>query len=199
MLTIGAVDSAGDYVSFSSIGPTVDGRIKPDVMAKGLNAAVVSSNGNVTTSSGTSFSSPIMAGAIASFWQVRPQTPNAQIMQLVRESAHIYNNPTDEMGYGIPNFEDAYNSLITLGVEDQLRAEQFALYPNPVRTNINVSFPEGISQADFTLYNIIGEQVINTKVSKVNNWVDLSELVRGMYFATIKSDAKTNSFKLIKE
>ena len=199
MLTVGAVNSGGDYVSFSSIGPTVDGRIKPDVMAQGLNSAVVSQNGNVTTSSGTSFSSPIMAGAIASFWQVRPEISNAQIMQLVRESAHLYNSPTDEMGYGIPNFEDAYNALITLGIEDQLRAEQFALYPNPVKTNINISFPEGISQADFTVYNIIGEQVINTTVSKANNWVDLSKLVSGMYFATLKSDSKTNSFKLIKE
>ena len=199
MLTIGAVDSDGDYVSFSSIGPTVDGRVKPDVMAKGLNAAVVSSNGNVTTSNGTSFSSPIMTGAVASLWQARPEVPNAQIMQVVRESAHLFNNPTDQMGYGIPNFEDALNDLLVLGVEDQLLKEQFAIYPNPVKTNINISFPEGVLQANFILYNIIGEQVLNTKISNVNNWVDLSELVSGMYFATIKSDSRTNSFKLIKE
>jgi serine protease AprX len=199
MLTIGAVDSGGDYVSFSSIGPTVDGRIKPDVMAQGRDAAVVSSNGNVTTSSGTSFSSPIIAGAVASLWQARPEVPNGLIMQVIRESAHLFNNPTDQMGYGIPNFEDALNDLLILGIEDQLLAEQFALYPNPVKTNINISFPEGVEQADFIIYNIIGEQILNSKISKVNNWLDLSELVSGMYFATIKSDSRTNSFKLIKE
>ena len=199
MLTIGAVDEDGDYVSFSSIGPTIDGRIKPDVMAQGRDAAVVSSNGNVTTSNGTSFSSPIMAGAVASLWQARPEVPNAQIMQVVRESAHLFNNPTDQMGYGIPNFEDGLNALLILGVEDQLLKEQFALYPNPVKTNINISFPEGVLQADFIVYNIIGEQVLNTKISNVNNWVDLSELVSGMYFATIKSNSRTNSYKLIKE
>jgi subtilisin family serine protease len=199
MLTIGAVNSDGDYVSFSSIGPTVDGRIKPDVMAQGRDAAVVGSNGNVSTSSGTSFSSPIMAGAVASLWQARPEVSNGQIMQVVRESAHLFNNPTDQMGYGIPNFEDALNDLLVLGVEDQLLKNQFALYPNPVKTNINISFPEGVSQADFIVYNIIGDQVLNTKISNVNNWVNLSELVSGMYFATIKSSSKTNSFKLIKE
>ena len=83
MLTIGAVDSDGDYVSFSSIGPTIDGRVKPDVMAQGRNAAVVSSIGNVTTSNGTSFSSPIMAGAVASLWQARPEVPNAQIISFI--------------------------------------------------------------------------------------------------------------------
>ena len=199
MLTIGAVDSDGDYVSFSSIGPTVDGRIKPDVMAQGREAAVVNSNGNVTTSNGTSFSSPIMAGAVASLWQARPEVSNGQIMQVIRESGHLFSNPTDQMGYGIPNFEDALNSLLILGVEDQLLANQFALYPNPVKTNINISFPEGEVEADVIIYNIIGEQVLNTRISNVNNWVDLSELVSGMYFATIKSNSRTNSFKLIKE
>ncbi|MFT5436939.1 MAG: serine protease AprX, partial [Ulvibacter sp.] len=63
----------------------------------------------------------------------------------------------------------------------------------------NISFPEGVEQADFIIYNIIGEQILNSKISKVNNWLDLSELVSGMYFATIKSDSRTNSFKLIKE
>ncbi|MGY8886813.1 MAG: S8 family peptidase [Flavobacteriales bacterium] len=199
MLTIGAVDSDGDYVSFSSIGPTVDGRVKPDVMAQGLNAAVVSQNGTVSTGSGTSFSSPIMAGAVASLWQARPEIPNGQIMQVVRESAHLFNNPTDEMGYGIPNFEDALTILLTLGLEDQLRAEQFALYPNPVKTSVNVSFPNGVTEADVSLYNIIGEQILTVKISNVTNWINLSELGSGMYFATIKSNSKTNSFKLIKE
>ena len=199
MLTIGAVDSDGDYVSFSSIGPTVDGRVKPDVMAQGLNAAVVSQNGTVSTGSGTSFSSPIMAGAVASLWQARPEIPNGQIMQVVRESAHLFNNPTDEMGYGIPNFEDALTILLVLGLEDQLRAEQFALYPNPVKTSINVSFPKGVTEADVSLYNIIGEQILTAKISNVTNWINLSELGSGMYFATIKSNSKTNSFKLIKE
>ncbi len=199
VLTIGAVDSGGNYVDFSSIGPTVDGRIKPDVMAQGQSSAVINTDGTVGFSSGTSFSSPILAGAVASLWQARPEAPNYAVMQVIRESAHLFNNPTDEMGYGIPNFEDAYNALITLGIEDQLRTEQFALYPNPVKSNVNISFPEGVTQANFIIYNVIGKEVFNATIYSDNNSVDISQLTSGMYIAIIESNNKTNSFKLIKE
>ena len=120
VLTIGAVDSGGNYASFSSKGPTVDGRIKPDVMSQGQGSAIITTGGNVDFSSGTSFSSPIMAGAVTCLWQSRPEVPNAALMQVIRESASLYDSPTNEMGYGIPNFEDAYNALQILGIEDQL-------------------------------------------------------------------------------
>ena len=199
MLTVGAVDSGGNYASFSSIGPTVDGRIKPDVMAQGRDAAVVDQDGNVVFNNGTSFSSPIMAGAIASLWQARPHTPNGQLMQIVRESAHLFNNPTDEMGYGIPNFEDAYNALVLLAIEDQILAEQIAIYPNPVKTDMNISFPQGVERAKLIIYNVLGSKVYDTDVEATNSKVDLSHLVSGMYIAQISSNNKTNSFKLIKK
>ena len=199
MLTIGAVTSNGNYSSFSSIGPTVDGRIKPDVMAQGSSAAVISTGGNVDFSSGTSFSSPIMAGVVTCLWQARPQTPNHEIMQIIRESAHLYNNPTDQMGYGIPNFEDAYVALQQLGVEDEFLMSNFALYPNPVSSVVNVSFPEGVSNATFTVYSILGNEVLNTNISRNSNTVNIEALNSGMYIASINSNNKQISFKIIKE
>ncbi len=199
MLTVGAVDSNGNYASFSSIGPTIDGRIKPDVMAQGSSSAVIGTDGNVTYNSGTSFSSPIMAGVVACLWQSRPEIPNAQVMQVVRESAHLYNNPTDQMGYGIPNFEDAYLALQQLGIEDELLKLNFALYPNPTKTNVNISFPEGISEANFTLYSILGNQVLSTSISRNANTVNIENLTSGMYIATISSNNQKISFKIIKE
>lgn len=198
-LTIGAVDSGGDYASFSSIGPTVDGRVKPDVMAQGQSAAIVNQNGNVDFASGTSFSSPIMAGAVASLWQAFPEKNNEIIMQAIRESAHLYENPTDEMGYGIPNFEEAYNILQQLGVEETMLETQFALYPNPVSTDINISFPNEVVNATFSLYNVLGEKVLQKTVSTVNNRVDVSHLPSGMYIATIESNSLRNSYKIIKK
>ncbi len=199
VLSIGAVDSSGNYASFSSRGPTVDGRIKPDVMAQGASAAVVDTDGNVTTSSGTSFSGPIMAGAVTSLWQSRPNTPNGELMQIVRESAHLYNNPTDEMGYGIPNFESAYLSLQALSVEDKILANNFAVYPNPVRDRLNISFPEQVTSATMTLYNILGSKVLEQQISATNNSLEVSDLKSGVYLASISSEGKTNSFKIIKE
>lgn len=198
VLTIGAVDAGGNYVGFSSIGPTVDGRVKPDVMAQGQGVAVIDTSGTVDSSSGTSFSSPIMAGAITCLWQSRPEVQNGHVMQVIRESAHLFNNPTNQMGYGIPNFEDAYNALLVLGLENQLLAEQFALYPNPVSTNVNVSFPQNLEQAEIRIFNVLGKLVLKKQIYPLNNSIDVSSLTSGMYIASITSNNKTNSFKLIK-
>ena len=199
MLTIGAVNSSGNYASFSSIGPTVDGRIKPDVMAQGSSSAIISTSGNVDFSSGTSFSSPIMAGVVTCLWQSRPEVPNGHLMQVIRESAHLYNNPTDEMGYGIPNFEDAYIALQELGVEDEFLMSNFALYPNPVSSKVNISFPEGVSNATITIYSILGNEVLTSEISRNSNSVNMEALNAGMYIASISSNNKQISFKLIKE
>ena len=198
-LTVGAVNSNGNYVAFSSIGPTVDGRVKPDVMAQGAIAAVINTGGNVDFSSGTSFSSPIMAGVITCLWQSRPEVPNGHIMQIVRESANLYNNPTDQMGYGIPNFENAYAALQELGFEDEFLMSNFALYPNPVTSKINISFPEGISNCTFTIYSILGNKVLSTEISRNLNSVNIESLNSGMYIASINSNNKQISFKIIKE
>jgi len=199
MLTIGAVDSNGDYASFSSIGPTVDGRIKPDVMAQGQGAANIDQNGNVDFNNGTSFSSPITAGAVASLWQARPEVVNYRVMDVIRESAHLYNNPTDEMGYGIPNFEDALMSLQNLGTEDEFRNSQFVIYPNPASNEVNISFPVDEVIATATLYDIFGKKISETEISTSKQTVNLRWLASGMYLLKIHSENSTNSFKVLKK
>jgi hypothetical protein len=120
-------------------------------------------------------------------------------MQIVRESAHLFNSPSDEMGYGIPNFEDALNNLISLGIEDQLRTAQFAIYPNPVKDKVYISFPDQELKAAISVFNIIGKEVLTASITSSSNSLNLSELASGVYFATIQSNTKTNSFKIIKE
>ncbi len=196
--TVGAVDFNENYAEFSSYGPTVDGRIKPDVMAQGSGTAIVNQSGQVDYSNGTSFSSPLIAGAIASLWQAAPHLKNDVVMQVVRESASQYNNPSYNMGYGIPNFGQALNALIQLNVEQQMQEKLFAVYPNPVNTEINISFPKNAEQAEFVLYNVLGEIVLKTRISPIKNKLDVSGLVSGMYIASITSDNRTTSFKIIK-
>ncbi|MEY3692797.1 MAG: hypothetical protein RL157_121 [Bacteroidota bacterium] len=115
ILAVGAVDEFGVRASFSSQGPSADGRVKPDVAARGLGAAVVNSSGNVATSSGTSFSSPIMAGAMASLVQAAKTLPNGytanDLIHRVRMSAHRSFAPDSFLGYGIPNFATVLNGL----------------------------------------------------------------------------------------
>ncbi|MBN2699157.1 MAG: S8 family serine peptidase, partial [Bacteroidales bacterium] len=69
VLTVGAVDSEGAYVSFSSQGPTADDRVKPNVMAQGRGVYIQKSNGEITARGGTSFSAPIMTGLATCLWQ----------------------------------------------------------------------------------------------------------------------------------
>ncbi len=197
--TIGAVDQNENYVSFSSRGPNSAGVIKPDVMAKGLDAAVVSRFGNVTTASGTSFSSPITAGAVASLWGAVPTLKNDVVMQAIRESADRYNNPTDQYGYGVPDFGAALDNLLTLGTEQQMLENNFALYPNPVTTQINISFPKSAEDAEFSLFNVLGEKILQTRITIMKNSIDVSGLSSGMYIASITSNNKTTSYKIIKE
>ena len=198
-LSIGAVDQDGEYAGFSSYGPNASGLRKPDVMAQGVSAAVVDQNGAVDFNSGTSFSSPIMAGAIASLWQSRPEVTNAQIMQIVRASAHLFENPTDLMGYGIPNFETAYNALQILGAQADFLEIQFAMYPNPAQDVVSFSLPLGIEKATVLIFTSIGQRVLSSEISTNQNTIDISDINSGTYIVSVESGGTKNSFKLIKK
>jgi hypothetical protein len=65
VLSVGAVNAAGDYASFSSKGPTSDNRLKPDVCVQGQGAYYINTSGAVTSGNGTSYSSPLLAGGVA--------------------------------------------------------------------------------------------------------------------------------------
>jgi len=199
ILAVGAVDSNGNYASFSSRGPTVDGRIKPDIMVQGSGSALINENGNLDFGSGTSYSSPIATGSVTCLWQSSPTTKNFELMQVIRESAHLYNNPTNQMGYGIPNFQQAYGILHGLGIEDELLNTTFAVYPNPVQDYLFVSFPKQLNEATVMVYNILGELVLKSDVSANNNKVNFSSLTSGIYIANIRGGDAQNSFKIVKQ
>ncbi len=106
-LTVGAVNGEGIIADFSSVGPTFDGRIKPEVVAQGAFVWVLNPKRGVTFSFGTSFSGPIIAGAVACLWQAHPECSNMEIIDAVIKSSDRYTNPNNEYGYGLPNFDKA--------------------------------------------------------------------------------------------
>lgn len=197
VLTVGAVKSDETYATFSSIGPSFDGRVKPDVMAQGQNSVLSNTSGVITTASGTSFSGPIMAGAIASFWQAVPNLTNQQIVTLVKESADRYTNPTNQYGYGIPNFQEALNAALILSTTTISKAT-FLVYPNPAKNNLYISFPKSIGDAKLSFYNVLGQNIFEKSIKNSDTSVNLDNLNSGIYFYKIESNSFVQSGKLIK-
>jgi len=194
-LTVGAVDSSENYVSFSSIGPSFDGRVKPDVCAKGYLASVSNASGNIVNANGTSFSSPILAGMVATFWSAVPNMTNAQIVQFVKESADIYANPTIYKGYGVPDFQLALtNALSANNFENDI----VLLYPNPVQDKVTIVFSDTNFSGNLILFNSILQQVGSFEISETNASVNLENLASGLYFYQLKIENKTTQGKLLK-
>lgn len=110
VLTVGAIDKDALLAPFSSIGNTADGRVKPDVMAIGLEATVMGTDGVLRKANGTSFSSPIMCGMVACLWQACPQLTAKEVIELVRQSGDRTNFPDNIYGYGVPDLWKAYQS-----------------------------------------------------------------------------------------
>jgi len=193
VLAIGAVDATRNYASFSSIGPSFDGRVKPDVMAKGLSTTVSNISGAIVTASGTSFSCPVMAGMIASFWQAIPWATNEQVVQFVKQSADRYTNPNTLYGYGIPDFQLALNIAL-----HETSNTGFVLAPNPANDVVSVSFPNGFNSASITFYNTLGQLIVAENISPSFSSISLQALNSGVYFYKIETNSFSQSGKIIK-
>jgi len=109
ILAVGAVDQNGLIAGFSSRGPTYDGRTKPEVVARGVStsAASASSDGSYTTVSGTSLSTPLVAGAVCLLIEARPEFPPQLIRQALMETADRSGSPDNDYGWGLINVDSA--------------------------------------------------------------------------------------------
>ena len=110
ILTVGAIDRNKKLAAFSSIGPTQDGRTKPDIVALGAPAVLISGRGTLVHDMGTSFSTPLICGLVACLWQALPDKTAYEIIDIVRQSASQYYESTNILGYGIPDFRQAYEN-----------------------------------------------------------------------------------------
>lgn len=120
ILTIGAVNIHNSIATFSSWGPSADGRIKPEVCARGYQTALISPLDNsVVYSNGTSFACPIIAGMAACLWSALPHASNIEIRNRIIQSADRYTLPHDQYGYGIPDAWKAYGQSTDIIVIQQ--------------------------------------------------------------------------------
>ncbi|HLV15799.1 MAG TPA: S8 family serine peptidase [Xanthomarina sp.] len=197
VFTIGGVKSNGEYATFSSQGSVFQPTQKPDVVAQAQASVVINTDDSILTTNGTSFSSPIMAGALACLWQALPDLSNAEIMQLVRESASQYTTPDYFLGYGIPNLAMALNQGLSIEEVESVQ-NNIQIYPNPVFNELHIVFPSHEKQVQVTMYNILGNKVL--EVSLLNSSkINVSTLANGVYLLKMETPSGTLTKKLIKK
>jgi hypothetical protein len=199
VLAVGAVDSSMNYAAFSSIGPSFDNRVKPDVMAQGKASVLSDVSGAITTANGTSFSCPILAGMAACLWQAFPTKTNQEIKQLVIQSADNYSPIIEDRikyGYGIPDFSLALSN--GLSVLD-FSKNDFVVFPNPTSDSISVALAQGFDTGTVVFYTVLGQKVLEKKVSTQSSVISIKSLEKGTYLYKIESNGFSKSGKIVKK
>ena len=168
VISVGAVLQNGIIASFSSHGPTFDGRIKPEVCALGVSTYCVRSNtqNDYRTASGTSFSAPLVAGAAAVILSANSSWTNMLVREALMMTASQYSSPDNTYGYGIINTWEAINYQITVSTENG------TIVPNSVK--VGQAFPNPFNPLlSLTIECSSKETIINTSVFDIRgNLVD---------------------------
>jgi serine protease AprX len=202
VIAVGATNWAGFAAPFTSHGPASDGDIKPNISALGWNTYLQQSTGNLGHSSGTSFSSPVLAGMAACLWQAAPNLTVREIKFAMEISSSLFLNPDSILGYGIPDFEKAWDLFFPMGVTTQFERKEWFVYPNPVR-DVIVLRKNGVVNSDkitIEIYSLEGRLL--QKWIKPNSpgfaLSDIGQLPQGIFILKISSDKKSQTIKLNK-
>lgn len=204
VLAVGAIDSTGQIAYFSSRGPSYDGRVKPNTVARGYYAVAANVGGGITNVNGTSFSSPISAGAVACLWQANSTKTNIELLKAIQESASQYSSPDSIKGYGIPDFCKA--SSILTGIDNYHSSENtFTVYPNPFHSGFSILYASKREEIITVELRDIAGRVLKSQKEKVNadnvklKFAYDEVLANGVYIINIISQESVFYKKIIKE
>jgi serine protease AprX len=224
IISVGAVrymmPDSGDLASFSSTGPTNDGRIKPDVVAPGVGVAIVTPDGAIITGNGTSYSTPLAAGVAALVLSANPSLTPVQVRNALRNTATNASSPDNYYGWGEVNAFAAVNYFDSIPIHPP-HVSSFALYqnyPNPFSagggsasggngtTIIRYDIPEE-SPVTVVVYSVLGEKVrilvdgmqLYNQCSVVWDGKNSNgvQLPSGIYFVSLSTPRYTSTKKII--
>jgi len=191
VFTIGGVDSTGNPSIFTSFGPNSAGKVKPDASARGTSTYFAYNNG-AYPGNGTSYATPLSAGGIACLLQAIPNSTNREFLKnTLRQTASLYPNYTDQLGYGILNFGQVLSSF--LKTNEFYSKNKAIVYPNPAKQEINIFSTQKIEK--ISVYNSLGQFLFDSKTTKIN----IDKLEKGLYFLKIKTPSSETVEKFIKE
>jgi serine protease AprX len=201
VLSVGATDMGSERVSFSSQGPSADGRIKPEVSTFGQQVWLLRSNGNLSTASGTSFSSPQIAALAAGLWQAKPEWGKDRLIEEILKSSTQALEPDNLLGYGIPNFLRAYYGPI-LQIQTPKEEEEWKVYPNPIGgSTLFLKFGSNES-GEFSLLDLRGNVIQKTSLNRRNRQtpfeIMIPDVPAGVYLVEMQSGSEIKRIKLMK-
>ncbi len=199
ILAVGNVNNSGVKSPTSSIGPSADGRIKPDVAALGTGVAVIRGNGAIGLLSGTSLSAPLAASLAAGLIQLFPDAKAFDIVSAIKMGASQSAMPDNQTGYGIISYIGSRNQLQRIMAEPQL-----LVYPNPAtdgRISVISLNPMAIPAAGFQVFRSTGQMVFSGALEFTHDNpavpVSFENLASGMYFLRLTWPAGTAVIKII--
>ena len=194
VISVGAVNSEGDIAYFSSHGPTYDGRIKPEVCARGVSTWCVNANSDsYRTASGTSLSAPLVSGAAAVILSAHPDWTPMQVREAMMMTSDRVDTPDNDYGYGVINVMAAID-YETSAIDENSIPDEFSIlniYPNPFNPTTTMQFKVGTDgHTSLHVYDITGhlvETIINEKLMAGDHYYkwDASGLSSGIYFIHI--------------
>jgi len=203
-ITIGAVGLDKVPAPNSGYGPNAAGHIKPDVCMVGVRAYVMSS-GAPYTSSGTSWATPQLAGWAACLMQASGNFTPYEIRTAIQKSANLYNNPGNQLGYGVPNFCYALELLNVKKLPKLPNANEWITAgPNPFNNKLSLrAYNEKKGTLEIVVTDISGK-VIYSETSPADSGlqslsIDLPDLARGVYFLKASTEDKRQVLKLLKD
>jgi subtilisin family serine protease len=196
---IASVDINGVVASNSSMGLPGDPRIKPNVAAVGKSANYINTAGNISAGSGTSFATPSLAGMTTCLWQAFPSKTNWEIKTAIEQSASQYLTPDKRIGYGIPDFQKAFQILSDATfVSNKSLENDLLIFPNPFQNSITFSTPTNLHIESINMLNSVGQLVFSVN-APTENTIMFSDLPKGMYLLQVATDRGILIKKLIKE
>ena len=171
VISVGAVSRSGLLASFSSRGPTIDGRIKPDVVAQG----VFTSNANSFSdssygfSNGTSRSTPLVAGAVALLLEAHPDFTPDKVHFALKGGADNSCTPDNNVGWGLIDIMASINFTGITECDSTILSEidVIHVYPNPSTAGYSQllfkivekkEYLEGVNYKVF-IYDLMGRKI----------------------------------------
>ena len=205
VLTVGSMNKDSIISSFSSVGPTADGRVKPDIIAVGENINLLDSKSEIIVTNGTSFAAPVITGLAACLWQAYPKLTNKELINIICSSSNRFKNPGLTFGYGVPDMELAMTLAkdITTGIEETLPVEdsksQFSFKSDSVgHINIKkINVTDDNDDFRIQIYSIDGRIIINEMMNGYDKDFHLNQNSKQPYVIYIIGKNFKESRKLL--